>query len=65
MWSILTERKKIHIHCYDLYESYNFGTLFLVHHYYTLSLFDLCLAVEEKIVKEIMQFNYMTYMDMP
>ena len=42
------------------YESYNFGTLNLIHHYYTLSLFDLCLAVEKKNVKEIMQFNYMT-----
>ena len=48
----------------DLYEIYNFGTPFLCHHYYTLSLFDLCLGVEKKIVKEIMQFHYMTYMTM-
>ena len=44
------------------YEIYNFGTPFLGHHYYTLSLFDLRLGVEKKIVKEIMQFHYMTYM---
>ena len=41
---------------------YNFGTPFLGHHYYTLRLFDLCLGVEKKIVKETMQFHYMTYM---
>ena len=62
MRSILIEKKKIHIHYNDLYEIYNFGTPFLVHHYYTLSLFDLCLGVEKKIVKETMQFHYMTYM---
>ena len=62
MWSILIEKKKIHIHYNDLYEIYNFGTPFLGHHYYTLSLFDLCLGVEKKIVKETMQFHYMTYM---
>ena len=56
MWSILIEKKKIHIHYNDLYDIYNFGTAFLVHHYYTLSLFDLCLWVEKKIVEEIMQF---------
>ena len=28
----------------------NVGTPFLGHHYYTLSLFDLCLGVEKKIV---------------
>ena len=65
MWSILIEKKKIYIHYKDLYEIYNFSTPFLGHHYYTLSLFDLCLGVEEKIVKEIMQFHYMTYMTMP
>ena len=31
-------------------------------HYYTLSLSDLCLSEEKKILKEIMQFNYMTYL---
>ena len=49
----------------DLYEFYNFGTTFLSHHYYTLSLFDLCLGVEKKIFKEIMQFHYMSYMATP
>ena len=40
------------------YEIYNFGTPFLGHHYYTLNLFDLCLGIERKIFKEIMQFHY-------
>ena len=65
MWSILIEKKKIHIHYNDLYEFYNFGTPFLSHHYYTLSLFDLCLGVEKKIFKEIVQFHYMTFMATP
>ena len=56
------EKKRIHIHYNDLYEIYNFGTPFLGHHCYTLSLLDLCLGVEKKIVKETMQFHYMTYM---
>ena len=38
---------------------------FLGHHYYTLSLSDLCLGVEKKIFKEIMHFYYMTYMAIP
>ena len=65
MWSILIEKKKIHIHFNDLYEIYNFGTPFLGHHIYTLSFFDLCLGEKKKIVKEMMQFHYMTYMTMP
>ena len=41
------------------YEIYNFGTPFLGHHYYILSLSDLCMGKEEKkILKEIMHFNY-------
>ena len=44
------------------HEIYNFGRPFLGHHYYTLSLSDLCLGVEKTIVKEIMHFHYMTYM---
>ena len=60
MWSILLEKKKIHIHYNVLYEFYNFVTPFLSHHFYTLSLFDQCLGVEKKIFKEIMQFHYMT-----
>ena len=39
---------------------YNFGRPFLGHHNYILGLSDLCLGVEKKIFKEIMQFNYMT-----
>ena len=44
---------------------YNFGRPFLSHHYYTLSLSDICLGVEKKIFKEIMHFYYMAYMAMP
>ena len=62
MWSILIEKKKIHIHYNDLYEIYNFGRSFLGHHYYILGLSDLCLEVEKKIFKEIMHFHFMTYM---
>ena len=65
MWSILIEKKKINIHYNDLHEFYNFGTSFLSHHYYTLSLFDLCLGEEKEIFKEIMQFHYMTYIATP
>ena len=65
MWIILIEKKKINIHYNDLYEFYNFGTSFLSHHYYTLSLFDLCLGEEKEIFKEIMQFHYMTYISTP
>ena len=31
------------------HEMYNFGRAFLVHHYYILGLFHLCLGVEKKI----------------
>ena len=34
------------------------------HHYYILSLSDLCTGVK-KIFKEIMHFHYMTYMTTP
>ena len=61
----IDREENIYIHYIDLYEIYNFGTPFLGHHYYTLSLFDLCLGVEKKIVKEIMQFHYMTCMATP
>ena len=44
---------------------YNLGRTFLGHHYYILSLSDLCLRVEKEIFKEIMQSHYMTYMAMP
>ena len=45
--------------------SYNFGRPFLGHHYYILSLSNLCLGVEKKIFKEKMHFHYMTYMATP
>ena len=38
------------------HEIYHVGRHFLSHHYYILSLPDLCLGVE-KILKEIMLFN--------
>ena len=41
---------------------YNFCRLFPDHHYYTLSLSDLCLSEEKKILKEIMHFHYITHM---
>ena len=44
------------------HEIYNFGRPFLGHHYYILGLSDLCQRAEKKIFKEIMQFNYMTYL---
>ena len=65
MWSILIEKKKMHIHYNDFYKIYNFGRPFLGHHYYTLGLSDQCLGVEKKIFKEIMQFHYMTYIVTP
>ena len=65
MWSIFIEKKKIYIHYNGLYEIYNSGTLFLGHYYYTLSLIDLCLGVEKKIIQEKMHFHYMTYMTTP
>ena len=44
------------------HESNNFVRPFLVYQYYILSLSDLYLGVEEKILKEIMHFHYMTFM---
>ena len=43
------------------HEIYNFGTPFLGHDNYTLSLSVLCLEVERKIFKEIMHFHNMKY----
>ena len=47
--------------CPGGHESYNFGRLFLGHHYFILSVSDLCLGVEKKIFKEIMHFYYIAY----
>ena len=47
------------------HEIYNFGRPFLGHQYYIHSLSDLCLGVEKKICKEIMPFDYKTYMAIP
>ena len=47
------------------HEVYNFGRLFLGHHYYKLGLSDLCLGVEKKIFKEIMHFHNKANMTMP
>ena len=51
--------------CPGGHEIYNFGGPFRGHHYYILSLSNLCLGVEKKIFKEIMHFHYMTYMATP
>ena len=51
--------------CPRAHEMYNFGRVFLVHHYYILGLFHLCLGVEKKIFKEIAHFHYKTYMALP
>ena len=42
--------------CTKGHEIYNFGKTFLDHHYYILSLSDLCLGVEKEIFKETHQF---------
>ena len=43
----------------------NFGRLLLGHQYYILTLFDLSLGVEKKILKEIMHFHYINNMATP
>ena len=47
------------------HEIYSLGRSFLCHHYFILSLSDQCMGVEKKIFKEIMHFNYVTYMATP
>ena len=47
------------------HEIYIFSRPFLSHHNQALSSSESCLEVEKKILKEIMQFHYMTYMAMP
>ena len=51
--------------CPGGHESYNFGRPYLSHKYYILSLSDLCMGVKMKILKELMQFHYMTFMPRP
>ena len=46
-------------------DNYSFGRPFLGYYYYILSLSNLCLGVEKQIFKEIMHFDYMTYMATP
>ena len=48
--------------CPGGYETYNFSRHFIGHDYYILSLFDICIGLKERILKEIMHFRYMTYM---
>ena len=48
MWSILIDKKIIHVHYDDLCEIYNFGTHFLGHHYYLFSLSDQCMGEERE-----------------
>ena len=47
------------------HEIYNFGRPFLCNYFYILGLSDLCLGVEKKIFKEIMQFHNVTYIFTP
>ena len=42
-----------------------FGRPFLGHHYYKLSMSDLCLRVEKKTFEEILHFHNMTYKSTP
>ena len=51
--------------CPGRYEIYNFGRPFLGHHYFILTLSDICLGVEKKIFRELMYFHYITYMVTP
>ena len=51
--------------CPGAHKIYNFSRHFLSHHNYILSLSVLCLGVEKKIFKEMMHFNYITYVAMP
>ena len=44
--------------CPGGHDIYNFGRPFFCHHYYTLSLSDLCGGVEKKVLKKIMHFHY-------
>ena len=44
--------------CPKGHKIYNFGRPFLGHHYYILSLSDLCMGADKKIFKEIMHFHY-------
>ena len=44
----MRDKKIIHIHNDDLCEIYNFGTLFLGHHYYMLSLSDQSLGASRE-----------------
>ena len=44
------------------HEIYNFIKPFTGYQNYILNLFDQCPGEKKKILKEIMNFNYMTYM---
>ena len=47
--------------CSGGHEIYNLGRHFLDHHCYLLSLSDVCMGVEKKILKEIIHFHYMIW----
>ena len=51
--------------CPEGHEIQNVGRPFLGHHYYILSLLDLCLEAKRKIFKGLMHVHYMTYMATP
>ena len=47
------------------HDIYNFDRPFLGHHYCILSLSDICMGVEQTILKQIMHFHFMTYIATP
>ena len=51
--------------CPRVHENYYFRRPFIGHHYFILSLSELCLGIEMKIFKEIIHFNYMIYIATP
>ena len=44
--------------CPRVHENYNFRRPFIGHHYFILSMSELCLGIEMKNFKEIIHFNY-------
>ena len=65
MWSVLIEKKIIHIHYYDQYEIYNFGRLSVIITIYLVYLISAWESREKDFEKKIMHVHYMTYMATP
>ena len=47
------------------YKIYNFGILFLGHHYYTLSLYRPCTRVEKKILRKTSILHFLLQNNLP